>query len=78
MAIIRTARIDTSRHLAELLEFAQTRLLDYARLLAERSVGNALEGAGDREGGKDLSGLLRSCVWELQERGCVRVFLLRV
>ena len=59
MQAIRLAREETSGYLAELLEFAQTRLLEYARLVADRG----LEGDND--------GLARSCIWELHERGCV-------
>lgn len=60
MHAIRLARSETSRYLAELLEFAQARLMEYARLVAERVTG---------EGGDQ--GLAQSCVWELQDRGCV-------
>lgn len=59
---IRQARVETSRFLAELLEFAQTRLLEYARFVSER--GTNTDGFADDDGG-----LMSSCVWELQERG---------
>lgn len=72
MNTIRQARVETSRFLAELLEFAQTRLLEYARLVAERGREKEEEEDDDdddddfEDGSGDLMG---SCVWELQERG---------
>lgn len=65
--VIRQARADTSRFLAELLEFAQTRLLEYARLVAEKA--DLADGDGDGDSFGEASGLADSCVWELQERG---------
>lgn len=66
LATIRQARVETSRYLAELLDFAQIRLLEYARLLGEQ---RASEGMGSGGGTGAGVGLLQSCVWELQERG---------
>lgn len=70
MTAIRQARVETSRFLAELLEFAQTRLLEYARLVAERGCERD-EDDDDDDFGDGSGGLMGSCVWELQERGCV-------
>lgn len=67
MSAIRQARVETSRFLAELLEFAQTRLLEYARLVAER--GRENDDDDDDFGDDGGAGLMGSCVWELQERG---------
>ncbi len=66
---IRQARVETSRFLAELLEFAQTRLLEYARLVAERGRGGDGGDDDDDDFGESGEGLMGSCVWELQERG---------
>lgn len=67
---IRQARVETSRFLAELLEFAQTRLLEYARLVAERGRDGG-DDDDDDDFGESGEGLMGSCVWELQERGRV-------
>eukprot|EP00752_Nemacystus_decipiens_P001278 g1273.t1 len=71
MNVIRQARVETSRFLAELLEFAQTRLLEYARLVAERGREREEEEEDDDDDdfGDEAGGLMGSCVWELQERG---------
>lgn len=71
MNAIRQARVETSRFLAELLEFAQTRLLEYARLGAERGREKEEEDDDDDDDdfGDGSGGLMGSCVWELQERG---------
>lgn len=71
MNAIRQARVETSRFLAELLEFAQTRLLEYARLVAERGREKEEEDDDDDDDdfGDGSGGLMGSCVWELQERG---------
>ncbi|CAM9418773.1 unnamed protein product [Scytosiphon promiscuus] len=71
VAVIRQARVETSKYLAELLEFAQTRLLEYARLVAERGTDQEEEDEDGGGGGFDGGGeaLMGSCVWELQERG---------
>lgn len=70
VAAIRQSRVETSKFLAELLEFAQTRLLEYARLVAVRGRDHD-DDDDDDGGGFDGSGeaLMGSCVWELQERG---------
>lgn len=65
--VIRQARAETSRFLAELLEFAQTRLLEYARLVSEKA--DHADGDEDGEAFGEASALADSCVWELQERG---------
>ena len=70
MSAIRQARVETSKFLAELLEFAQTRLLEYARLVAERGRDKEEdEDEDDDDFGDGSGGLMGSCVWELQERG---------
>lgn len=67
LVAIRQARAETSRYLSELLEFAQARLLDYARLVAADGISRGITSGG--EGGGASSSLLSSCVFELQRHG---------